>query len=114
VNLVSRGNFSADVPVGLSAVKVHLEKQQPLKRNVSEEADRAFLRELERTDPERYHRLLKNMYRSLGDEPKPAPSVDRARCALCGLLLPDGARDGAMFCDRACRQAAYRLRKRVA
>ncbi len=37
--------------------------------NVSKEADAAFMRELERTDPRRYENLRRNMLRSITFEP---------------------------------------------
>jgi hypothetical protein len=82
--------------------------------NVSKEADTQFLCELERTDPERYARLLKNMLKEVTrlrrlSEPGTVTTMQR-RCQQCGLVLASDARADSRFCDDACRKASSRLR----
>lgn len=77
--------------------------------NVSKEADAAFMRELERTDPARYSRLLKNMRLSVGAASL-AARRDKKTCQHCGLVLPPEIRSDSQYCDDACKKASYRLR----
>lgn len=72
--------------------------------NVSKEADAAFMRELERTDPVRYANLIRNMSQAAGARSLAQRQSDRQR-EHCGR--PRKYRDGAA------KQRAYRLRVRV-
>lgn len=45
-------------------------------------------------------------------ENRDAYGTPRRRCASCGGTIPFARNDGASFCRRACKQRAYRRRKR--
>jgi hypothetical protein len=110
IPVTSTGIFSGDVCYGLREIDAHFTAGKILAPNVSKAADHAFLKELERNDPNRYERLLKSTYRCYRLAQESAQD-DRPRCQHCELVLPDNIRDGARFCDRSCKQAAYRARK---
>lgn len=96
--------LSTNLPNGWKAINKHLSEGTTLTRNVGEEADLAFMRELEREDPQRYHRLMKNILAS--------GRADDDNCQQCGLPLPfKDRRSDAKYCDGACKKAAWRSRK---
>lgn len=43
-----------------------------------------------------------------------ANDAGKPRCSWCGNLLADHARRDTIFCSRKCRQAAFRIRRRLA
>jgi hypothetical protein len=51
--------LSTNLPYGKSGVRRHLESDDSLPMNVSQQADQAFMTELRRTDPIRFARLEK-------------------------------------------------------
>jgi hypothetical protein len=77
--------------------------------NVSKEANAAFMSELKRVNPKRYANLIKNM-QCAAIAQKTVTAIDSKKCRQCGLVLPEQRKD-ARFCDRSCKQAAYRERK---
>ena len=83
------------------------------KLNVSREADRDFMAELKKTDRERYDRLIKAMQVHAARLQRVVPEViemPAPKCEHCGLKLPPDKREDGRYCDRNCKQAAYRLR----
>lgn len=86
----------------------------PVSSNVSQEEDAAFMRELKRTDPARYNRLIDNMRReAYREKSNPTEPSDIRYCdnQKDGKhRLPDNVRPNAKYCDEACKQAAYRNR----
>jgi hypothetical protein len=51
--------LSTNLPYGIKAIREHLDRGVELKMNVSEQADRAFMAELRRTDLHRFNALEK-------------------------------------------------------
>jgi len=95
---------STNLPSGWTAIKKHLAEDTTLVRNVGEEADLAFMRELEREDPQRYHRLMRNIFAR--------GRADKDNCQKCGLALPfKDRRSDTKYCDDACKKSAWRSRK---
>jgi len=91
--------LNTNLPYGWKAIIEHLSKGAMLTRNVGEEADRAFMRELEREDPQRHHRLMKNILAN--------GKADRGKCQHCSLPLPlKDRRSDAKFCDGTCKRNA--------
>lgn len=86
----------------------------PLPSNVSQEADAAFIRELKRTDPARYDRLIDNVRREAYR--KKSDPTELSDIRYCDNQkdgkhrLPFNVRRNAKYCDEACKQAAYRNR----
>ena len=86
--------------------------REPRKMNVSPEADAAFMRDLQRNDPERYRRLTDNIQKRYFAAQELDVSV-----SYCGNerdgnhLLPADARSNTKYCDRACQNTAYRVRQ---
>jgi len=64
--------LSTNLPYGGKRIRQHLESGASLPVNVSREADRAFMAELQRTDPGRYARLEKAIQTDLIHLPKAA------------------------------------------
>jgi hypothetical protein len=92
--------------------KVNASLQHIPRINVSREADIQFMRELERTDRERYDGLVRNMMKEavrLQRLPEVIEMPGR-KCGHCGLVLPKNARTDSRYCDDACRKASSRLR----
>jgi len=78
--------------------------------NVSKEADAGFMAELERTDPERYRKLIHNMLKEATrlrrlSQPGTVTTIPR-KCGYCGLALPPDLRSDARYCDSTCQRNA--------
>jgi hypothetical protein len=69
--------LSTNLPCGPNAIREHLVSGEVLPMNVSPEADRDFLSELERPDPKRYTRLAK------------AIMIDAVRQEAARMAAPD-------------------------
>ena len=96
--------LDTNLPSGRKTINKHLSEGTTVTRNVGEEADLAFMRELEREDPPRYHRLMRNVLAS--------GKTDKDKCQHCSLPLPfKDRRSDARYCDDACKKAAWRSRK---
>jgi len=96
--------LNTNLPSGWKAINKHLSEGRTLTRNVGDEADLAFMRELEREDPQRYHRLMRNILARR--------RADKDNCQQCGLALPfKDRRSDTKYCDDACKKAAWRSRK---
>jgi hypothetical protein len=95
--------LSTDLPSGPSAARNHITTrgENPLSRNVSREADLAFMTELARTDPARYARLEKSIQTAALRQQR------ERRCEQCNLVLPFDTRK-ALYCDSACKKASQR------
>ena len=100
--------FSTNLPYGSKAIAAHLASGEKLKMNVSTEADKAFIKELRRTDPKRYERLFKHMFAQAQSVQVPTQA---GKCKHCGLVKPEDSRSDSVYCDTACKKAAYRARK---
>ena len=79
--------LSTNLPYGTNAIREHLASGEVLSMNVPCEADRAFMSELQRTDPARYARLAKAimtdaMRRQSGKVPAPELAVPQSVVAL--------------------------------
>jgi hypothetical protein len=95
--------LSTNLPTGPTA----LPSAALLSSNVRKEADAAFMRELQRTDPRRHSALVKNLQKAAVISLKSA----EPRCAHCGLILPAENRSDSRYCDQACKKGAYRARR---
>jgi hypothetical protein len=90
-------------------METHSDKLQV---NVSAEADAAFMRELQRTDPPRYDRLMAAIamaHASHGTAASPnGPVCAYALCQRSTAHL----RAGSSFCSPACKMKAARLARK--
>jgi hypothetical protein len=81
------------------------------KRNVSKEADSAFMVELKRTDRPRYESLIRNIQIGAAKLQRQVIEITRRQCEHCALTLPPELRTDAQYCDSTCQRNARRARQ---